>query len=113
MRKLSVLFLAAFFVIGLFAAGFSFSQEEETLYSSGVITSIDGNAVIISEMVQEEASGQEVYEEFDYVIMPDAELDNIDSLNSLMEGQTIDFEYIEKDGKSQIEYIYLYSEGEE
>lgn len=113
MRNLLVLSFAVIFAVGVFAAGSSFSQEEETLYSSGVVKSTDGNAIVISEMVYEESSDQEVYQEFDYIIMPDAELDNIDSIASLKEGQMIDFEYIEQDGKNQISYIYLYSEIEE
>ena len=110
MRNLLVLSLTFIFAAGVFAAGSSFSQEEETLYSSGVVKSIDGNAIVISEMVYEETSDQEVYEEFDYIIMADAELDNVDSIASLKEGQMIDFEYMEQDGKNQISHIYLYSE---
>ena len=76
------------------------------------VANVSGESITINEVTYNEETGEEAYEEVTYTIMQDAELENVLSIEALEEGKEVDIEYVEKDGKKVINYIYVYT-GEE
>ncbi len=113
MKKVFVCVLAALFAMSTGMSGLSFGQEEEANYGYGEVVSVTGNSITISEVAYDEDTGETAYQETTYTITQDAELENISSIDVLETGKEVDIEYVEKDGKKEITYIYVYTGEEE
>lgn len=92
--------VAAVLTLGLvvcFASGISLAQEEEkeTEYSWGTVSSISSDQITVKE--HDYASENEV--EVTYTIDPKVELKNVNSLKDIAVGDSVDIDYVVKDGK--------------
>lgn len=111
MKKVLVMAISVSMLCAM-ACGSAVAQEEEGSYAFGEVVQITADSVTVTEVYYDDETGEEVVEQNEYVVLPDAELENIGSLTDLKEGQEIDIEYIEIDGKKQVSYIYVYAEEE-
>ena len=108
MKKMPVCMLVIVLVMSIWLSEISFGQEEETNYGYGKVANVSGSSITISEVIYDEDTDEEIYKEATYTIAPDAELENISSIDVLETGREIDIEYVEKDGKKTITYIYVW-----
>ena len=114
-KALTVLFAATVLLYGVMVPGAAFSQEneEEVMYSYGVVKTATGEQITIEEVTYDENTDEETVEEVVYYVSPAVELENVKAVTDIKEADEIDIEYIEKDGKKQASYIYVYAGGEE
>jgi hypothetical protein len=100
-----VLFLAAV----LIAAPQSslFSQDEEISYVYGEVISVSDETIVIEEVLYDEETGEELAERIEIDIIPDVELENINSVSKLKPGDIVEVTYMESEGRKQADYIYL------
>lgn len=112
MKKLFTCVLVILFAVGAGLTAASFAQDELTNYGYGKVVSVTGNSITISEAAYDEDLDEETYQETTYTVTEDADLENISSVGAFEGGEEVDIEYIEKDGKRQINYIYVYTSEE-
>ena len=113
MRKIFACVLVTIFAISVGMAGVSFGQEEETSYGYGKVVSVTGNSITVSEVMYNEDSDEEIAQEVTYTVTQDAKLENVSAIDAIEAGKEVDIEYVEKDGKKEANYIYVYIEKEE
>ena len=111
MKKILIVAIAALTVCCM-ACGVTTAQEDEGNYAFGEIVQVKADSITVTEVYYDEDTGEEVEEQVEYQISPEAELENIGSLAELKEGQEVDIEYIETGDKKQASYIYVYTEEE-
>jgi len=112
MKKLLVCALVILFAVSVTAVS-SFAQEEDTTYVYGEVVSASSDAITITEVAFDEETGEEVVSQATYTIAEGAEVENADSVAAIPEGEAVDIEVIEIDGKKHAKYIYVYSETDE
>ena len=70
-------------------------EEEEIEYSWGRVSSVSSGQIIVTEYDYDKEEESDVT----YTLSPNVELRNIDSIESIVVGDSLDIEYIVKDGK--------------
>jgi hypothetical protein len=109
--KKTILYLSLALLVAVFVPLTAIAQENEPIeYASGTVVDISGNAITIEEVNYDVEKDEETTETVIYHLSPDAEFDNIDSIDEIKKGNDIEIDYIEKSGKKNIIYIYVYSE---
>ena len=84
-----------------FASNISLAQEEEELeFSYGVVRSLSSNELVVRE---DDDEGKEV--DVTYVIAPKVELKNANGLKDIAVGDSVEVEYVVKDGKKVAKII--------
>jgi len=113
-EKMKRVLLVAIFVLALSAmvSGGAAAQEDQTSYAFGEVVQVTNDSITVTEMYYDEDTEEEVVEQVQYSVSPDAELENIGKVSELKEGQEIDIEYLEAGGKKEATYIYVYTEEE-
>lgn len=90
------------------------SAEDEKSFAYGVVVSTGDNTITIGEYTYDVDTEEEKTQEVTYQVVPNVELENVTVLKDIKTGGEVDIEYIEKDGKKEATYIYVYpAEGEE
>jgi len=112
MKKMFACVSVMFFVMSMVSGKMVFGQEEAK-HSCGTVASVSGDNITVSEFIYSETSGEEAYQDVIYTVSKDAELDNIPSLEVLKDGVEVDIEYVEKEGKKEASYIFVYDVGGE
>jgi len=88
--------------------------EDEKSFSYGVVVSTGDNTVTIGEYTYDVDTEEEKTQEVTYQVSPNVELENVTALKDIKAGGEVDIEYVEKGGKKEATYIYVYpAEGEE
>ena len=106
--------LAAICVLAVCAmsCGAATAQEDETSYAFGEVVQVTKDSITVTEIYYDEDTEEEMVEQVQYSVSPDAELENIGKVSELKEGQEIDIEYLETGGRKEATYIYVYTEEE-
>jgi len=97
--------IAAVLVLGFLmcsVSGVSLAQEEEkTEYSWGKVSSASSSQIVVTEYDYDSDEDADVT----YTIDPKVEFKNVDSLKSIAVGDSVDIEYVIKDGKKVVKVI--------
>ena len=105
--------IAAVLVLGFLmcsVSGVSLAQEEEkTEYSWGKVSSASSSQIVVREYDYDSDEDVDVT----YTIDPKAELKNVDSLKSIAVGDSVDIEYVVKDGKKVAKVIAVEKSSQE
>ena len=113
MKKIMCICITALMVVCLMAGARSYGQEEESgIYTYGTVVSVSGDTLTINEVFYDEDTGEELTETVSYKVLPETKIENAASITEIKAGKEVDIEYLEKDGKNQVTYLYVYSEGE-
>jgi len=89
-----------------FVSNISLAQEEEELETSyGVVRSLSSNELVIKQYDDE---GEEV--DVTYVIDSNVELKNVDALGKIAVGDSVEVEYVVKDGQKLARIITVEKE---
>lgn len=87
--------LALGLLIGSFPGGALAQEEEVTEYSWGTVSSVSPGQIVVTEY--DYASDEEV--DVTYSVAPDVELKNVDSIENIAVGTSVDIDYVIKDEK--------------
>jgi hypothetical protein len=90
--SLGVLVILLFSVVGI-----SYAQEvaEETDYSFGTVKSVTGDQLVVTEYDYEADKDVDIT----YTVDPAAKLENVDAVANIKAGDSIEIDFISKDGK--------------
>lgn len=89
-----------------FVSNISLAQEEEELeFSYGVVRSLSSNELVVRQYDDE---GEEV--DVTYIIDINVELKNVDALEDIAVGDSVEIEYVVKDGKKVAKIITVEKE---
>ena len=95
-RYLVVTGILVFAFLMCSVSGVSLAQEEEDMeYSWGTVSDVSSNRIVVTQYDYE--SGQEVDDT--YIVDPNVELENVDSLTSIAVGDNVDINYVIKGDK--------------
>lgn len=98
----------------LMLACVSSAQEEEMSYSFGIVGKVDisKNAIVVSEYDWEKEEETKI--DVTYSVAPDAEFENVSSLEGIASGDEISIEYlVDEAGKKIAKFISIYKEESE
>lgn len=95
MKKYLVQAAALSFILIPLLIGISAAQEEEIDYSWGTVAGISENQIVVTEY--DYNKDEEV--DITYSIDPNVKFENVDSLENIAVGDSVDIEYVVKDGK--------------
>lgn len=106
-RNIIIGALTVFLLCG-FCAGTALSQEEGK-FTYGFVKAKTADSITLEETDFDEATGAENVVETVYYVTPETEYENAGSIADINDGEEIDIEYAEKDGKRTAKYIYVYT----
>jgi len=107
-RRLVVAAGLALSLLMCFVSNISLAQEEEELESSyGIVKSLSSNELVVKQYDDE---GEEV--DVTYIIDIKVELKNVDALEKIAVGDSVEVEYVVKDGKKVAKIITVEKEDE-
>ena len=103
--KLNMNFMAALLVISFSIVGFldkSFAEEEAEINSAwGIVDSVSSNQIVINEY----NSSSEEYIDVTYDIDPEVIVTNVDKIEGINSGDSVEIEFEMKEGKKIIKTI--------
>lgn len=100
----NLLLTAALLLVFVTVCASLFAQGEvEEGYSFGIVSSVSSNSIVIKEYDYD--NDQEI--ETSYIVESDAELINVDSLESIKVGDRVSIDYVIKDGNRVAKTISL------
>lgn len=87
-----------------YVSGVSLAQEEEEIeYTWGTVSSLTSNQIVVTEYDYD--TGEDV--DVTCAVDSGAELKNVDSLNNIAVGDSVEIEYVVRDGKKVVKVISL------
>ncbi|MBU1084331.1 MAG: hypothetical protein ABIG55_05400 [Candidatus Omnitrophota bacterium] len=94
------------------AAGITpvFAQGEGSNEVYGFVTEVTENSITVEVWDYDVETGEENTEVIMYETDPAIEIENAGTLMEIEEGQDVDVQYIEKDGKKVAQYVYVYTD---
>lgn len=106
--------VAGLLVLGLFVSSWldtSMAQEEETetKYASGIVKSISGNQIVVSEYDDED----EIEIDEKYLLDTNTKYENVDSQKDIAPGDYVGVDYVSKSGEKIIVLISVEKLAEE
>ena len=110
MKRGSVIVFLAVCMIVLSSGGMLFAEENESLYTFGTVVGVTENSITIEEVTYDGENDVEIIEETVYELMDDTKVENVESIGEIQQGNEVDLEYVESDGKNKAVYIYAYDE---
>jgi hypothetical protein len=96
------------FLLCVFCHDAALSQEEGE-FTYGFVKTKTADSITLEETTFDDATGEEKTVEWVYYVSPETEYENAGSIADIGEGEEIDIEYAEKDGKRMAKYIYVYT----
>ncbi|UCH12126.1 MAG: hypothetical protein JSW18_04735 [Candidatus Omnitrophota bacterium] len=84
-----------------FPPDISLAQEEEMEYSWGTVNSVSSGQIVVAEY--DRSRDEDVY--VTYTIDPKAKLENVNSLKDIAVGDSVDIEYVVREGKKVAKLI--------
>lgn len=105
MRTKVIAVLAVIFLLGVcFVSGSSLAQEQlESDFSSGVVVSILPETIVVKEYNYDSAEEADVT----YALDEESEINNVDSLEDIVVGDTVTIEYLSAEGNYLAKSITL------
>ena len=95
-RYLAVMAVLAMVLLLCCVTGVSIAQEEEEIeYSWGIVSSISSKQIVVSEYDYDAEKNVDLV----YALDPNLKLKNADSLENIVVGNSVDIEYVVRDGK--------------
>ncbi|MBU1090326.1 MAG: hypothetical protein KKC42_00590 [Candidatus Omnitrophica bacterium] len=105
MRTKVIAVLAVIFLLGVcFVSGSSLAQEQlESDFSSGVVVSVLPETIVVKEYNYDSAEEADVT----YALDEESEINNVDSLEDIVVGDTVTIEYLSAEGNYLAKSITL------
>ncbi|MBU0709995.1 MAG: hypothetical protein KJ923_03085 [Candidatus Omnitrophica bacterium] len=105
MRTKVIAVLAVIFLLGVcFVSGSSLAQEQlEPDFSSGVVVSVLPETIVVKEYNYDSAEEADVT----YALDEESEINNVDSLEDIVVGDTVTIEYLSAEGNYLVKSITL------
>ena len=107
MRRVFVIGAVVCVLLVTAIAAFGIDETEETEFAYGTVSSVDLSACTV--VIKERDYDTDIETYVTYYFGPDADFENINSINEIAVGNDVDISYLTKDdGKKVIKFISVY-----